>query len=170
MKRLLQITLMAFTMTGLTTVALAQNDSDTIQSLATVEAQINVTGIQALDFGTLTAGSNSSVAVGDATAGQFTVAGNGGTVDLAFDMTNATLTGPGADIPITFGAGTAAWGADASSPTNTFDPSNTVGTTVNLYDDADGTLYVFVGGSITTAANQASGNYSGTIVLTATYN
>lgn len=169
MKRILQITLITFIMAGLTTVAIAQ-DSDNIAANATVEALINVAGVQALDFGTLTPGSTSNVAVGDAAAGQFSIAGNGGTVDLQFDLSNATLTGPGADMPITFGAETAAWGADATSPTNTFDPSNIAGTTVNLYDDADGTLYVFIGGSITAGANQAAGDYTGSIVLTATYN
>ena len=170
MKRLLQITLFTFLVAVSTTVASAQANDD-ISATANVIAQINVNGEQALDFGSIAPGATSTVAVTDAASvGRFSVAGNGGTLDLDFNLSNADLTGPGVDIPITFGAGSAAWGADASSPTNTFDPSSTEGVTTALSADPDGTIFVFIGGSITAAADQTAGTYSGTITLTATYN
>jgi len=168
MKRLLQLTLVLLITAGLTTVANAQGN---IESRATVQSTISVTGEQALDFGTIAQGASSTVSVSDnATVGRFLVTGNGGTVDLDFDLSNATLTGPGADIPITFGAGSAAWGTGSSSPTYTFDPANVTDTgteSVNLYDSD---IYVFIGGQITAAADQTAGDYTGEIILTASYN
>ncbi len=166
MKRLLQITLMAFVMTGLSTVAFAQ----TIDASATVDANLTLNAGNNLDFGTLAAGATSSVAVGDGTAGTFNIVGNGGQVDIGFTFLNGgNLVGPGADIPITFDGTSAAWGPDAGSPDNAFDPT-TGATTSDLSADPDNTIYIFIGGSITAAASQTAGSYSEEITLTATYN
>ena len=165
MKRLLQITLAIFLMTGLTTVAFAQ-----IDATATVEANITVNDGTPLDFGTLAAGANSSVAVGDGTAGTFNITGNAVQVDIVITFLNGgNLVGPGADIEINFDNTSAAWDNESNSQTNTFDP--TAGATTSaLSADSDNTIHVFIGGSITAAANQTAGNYSEEITLTATYN
>lgn len=167
MKRLLQITLAIFLFTGLTTAAIAQ---PTIDATATVEANITVNTGNPLDFGTLAAGANSTINVGDAAAGTFNITGNGGQVDLGFTFLNGgNLVGPGTDIPITFDGSSAAWGEESNDQSNTFDP--TVGATTSALSAAtDNTIYVFIGGSITAAANQTAGSYSEEITLTATYN
>ena len=167
MKRLLQITLAIFIMTGLTTVAFAQTS---INANATVTANLTLNAGNNLDFGTLAAGGNSSVAVGDGTAGTFNITGNGGAVDIGFTFLNGgNLVGPGADIPITFDGTSAAWDNLATSQSNTFDP--TLGATTSaLSADGDNTIHIFIGGSITAAANQTAGSYSEEITLTATYN
>lgn len=166
MKRLLQITLVLFLTTGLTTVALAQSNAD-ITATANVLAQVDVTSGNDLDFGDVTPGTPSSVAVSDGTAGTFTVSGNGGSLNLSF-ATPTDLTGPGGNLPISFGAGDAAWG-DNGSPDNTFDPGS--GDDLDISGDtSDGEITVFIGGTVSPGAGLQAGNYTGTITLTATYN
>ncbi|MDZ7657752.1 DUF4402 domain-containing protein [Fodinibius sp.] len=165
MKRLLQLTLAFFLMTGLTTATFAQ-----IDATATVESNVSVTDGSNLDFGTLAAGASSTVNVGDATAGTFQITGNGGQLDLTFSFANGgNLVGPGADIAINFDNTSAAWDNLATSQSNTFDP--TAGATTSaLSADSDNTLHVFIGGTINAAANQTAGTYSEEITLTAAYN
>ena len=160
---------MTFVMTGLTTVALAQTD---IAANANVQAQLTVTGEQDLNFGTVTPGNTSAIGVGDATnAGQYTLSGNGGQIDISFTFGNGgNLVGPGNDIAIVFDNTSAAWGADASSPTNQFDPTGTGTTTSALSADPNNELWVFIGGTINVPTGQTAGSYSETITLTATYN
>ena len=169
MKRLLQLTLVLFIATGLATVANAQPD---ITASATVDAQLTINPEQNLTFGTLTPNSSTSVAVTDgASAGQFSLSGNGGQIVLGFTFANGgNLVGPGDDIPITFDGSSAAYGPDASSPNTTFDPTAGTTTSSALSADPDNQIWVFIGGSITTAPNQTAGNYEETITLTASYN
>ena len=169
MKRLLQITLVAFIMTGLTTVAFAQAD---IAANANIQAQLTVTGQQDLNFGTVTPGNSSVIAVGDgANSGRYTLTGNGGQIDISFGFANGgNLVGPGNNIAIVFDNTSAAWGADASNPTNQFDPSGPGVTTSALSADPNNELWVFIGGTINVPAGQTAGSYSETITLTANYN
>jgi len=166
MKRLLQLTLALLITAGMTTIANAQ-----IDATATVESNVSITEGSNLDFGTLAAGANSTVAVGDATAGTFQVTGNGGQLDLSFSFANGgNLTNPdGADIAINFDNSSAAWDNESTSQSNTFNPT-TGTTTTALSADSDNTIHVFIGGSIDAAANQTAGNYSEEITLTASYN
>jgi hypothetical protein len=167
MKRLLQISLVLFLTTGLTTVALAQSSNTDITATANVLAQVDVTAGNDLDFGDVTPGTPTSVAVGDATAGTFTVTGNGGSLNLSF-TTPSNLTGPGGNLPISFAAGDAAWG-DGSTADNTFDPG--AGTDLDISGDtSDGEITVFIGGTVSPGAGLQSGSYTGTITLTAAYN
>jgi spore coat protein U-like protein len=165
MKRLLQLTLVLLITAGLTTVANAQ-----IDATATVESNVTVTDGNPLDFGTLAAGANSTVNVGDATAGTFQITGNGGTLDLSFSFLNGgNLVGPGDDIAINFDNSSAAWDNESNSQSNTFDPTSGA-TTSAISADSDNTLHVFIGGSIDAAANQTAGTYTEEITLTASYN
>ncbi len=165
MKRLFQLTLALLITAGMTTIANAQ-----IDATATVESNVSITEGSNLDFGTLAAGANSTVAVGDATAGTFQVTGNGGQLDLSFSFANGgNLVGPGADIAINFDNSSAAWDNESTSQSNTFNPT-TGTTTTALSADSDNTIHVFIGGSIDAATNQTAGNYSEEIILTASYN
>lgn len=169
MKRLLQLTLVLFLTTGLTTITLAQSDNADITATANVLAVVDVTAGNNLDFGDVTPGTPSSVAVGDATAGTFTVSGNGGNVELDFTLPG-DLTGPGGNLPISFSSTDAAWG-DGGSPDNTFDPTSTPGDNLDITGDtSDGEITVFIGGTVSPPAGLQAGTYDGTITLTATYN
>lgn len=173
MKKLIQSLLALTLIIGLTTIANAQN----ITATATVESSINVTGTQDLNFGTLSAGGNSDIATTDAGAGQFTVSGNSGSVDLSFSFANGGELvadgqngNDGANIPITFDASDAAWGPDASTQSGTWNPDGGSADNIDVAADTDRTIYVFIGGSINAANDQIAGTYTETITLTATHN
>ena len=167
MKRLLQITLVAFIMTGLTTVAFAQGQSDnaSIGADATVIAQLDVTAGSSLNFGNVTPGVSSSVAYGS--GGSFSITGGGGaSIDLDFTLP-ANLTLGTNNLPISFSTTDANWeDGNTSSGSNEFDPN--AGTTITF--PADGDMTVFIGGTVNPGAGQVAGTYTGNIVLTATYN
>ena len=167
MKRLLQLSLVLLITIGLTTVANAQPE---IKATATVDASVNVSAVQNLTFGSLTAGATSDVQVGDADAGQFTVDGNSGSVTLEFGFANGgELRGPGAPMPITFDGSDAAWGPNATTQTESWDPT-TDKLGVDVAGSSNSEVYVFIGGSVTAASDQLAGDYEETITLTATHN
>jgi Domain of unknown function (DUF4402) len=143
----------------------AQAQSANIQALATVYQPISVSGNRALDFGTVFPGVAKSVGVAAATSGQFQLGGQAsGNVNLTFTLPTDLASG-GNNLPIGTWTG-------CTSPTNTttgctsFTPSGTP--TGSAFSGA-GALWVFVGATVTPAAAQAAGNYSGTVTLTAAY-
>lgn len=143
----------------------AQAQSANIQALATVYQPISVTGTRALDFGTVFPGVAKSIAVAAATSGQFQLGGQAsGNVNLTFTLPT-DLVNAGNNLPIGTWTG-------CTSATNTtagctaFTPSGTA--TGSAFSGA-GALWVFVGATVTPAAAQAAGNYTGTVTLTAAY-
>ncbi len=143
----------------------AQAQSANINALATVYTPITVTGNRALDFGTVFPGVAKTIAVAAATSGQFQLGGqNSGNVNLTFTLPTNLVNGAN-NLPIGTWTG-------CTSPTNTtagctaFTPSGTA--TASAFSAA-GALWVFVGGTVTPAAAQAAGNYTGTVTLTAAY-
>lgn len=167
MKRLLQITLITFVMTGLTTVALAQgqSDNDQIAANATVIAQLDVAPGNNLDFGNVTPGISSSVAYGS--GGTFSITGGGGaSIDLDFTLPTDLSDGSNL-LPISFSTTDANWeDGTTSSGSNEFDPNT--GDTITIPGDGD--LTVFIGGTVNPGAGQPAGAYTANITLTATYN
>ena len=84
-------------------------------------------------------------------------------VILSFGTLPTSLaTGGGDNLPITFGAGSAAY--DAGSFT-AFQPS--VGATTTL--SGTGTMAVYIGGTVQPDVGQPAGTYTGTITLTVNY-
>ncbi len=118
-------------------------------------------------FGVVIKGVASSVSPNDPVkSGEWTfTAAIGKTIQIAMTLPNR-LNGPaGATMPITFGAtdGVAVGTAPTSVPV-TFDPR--VAHNFNLVTSA--TVLVFLGGRVTPAAGQTTGNYSNTVILTVT--
>ena len=167
MKRLLQITLITFIIAGLTTVASAQgqSDNDNIQANATVIAQLDVSAGSPLNFGNVTPGILSSVPYGS--GGSFNISGGGG-ASVILDFTLPTnLTSGGNNLPISFSTTDANWEDGATSNgNNVFDPN----ASETITFPSDGDMSVFIGGTVDPDGAQAAGTYTGTIVLTATYN
>jgi Domain of unknown function (DUF4402) len=148
---------------GLATAAEAQ--SADIQALANVYQPISVTGNRDLDFGNVFPGVAKTVAIADATSGQFQLGGEAsGGVNLTFTLP-PNLTSGGNNLPI------GSW-TGCTSATNTtagctgFTPSGAA--TASAFSGL-GALWVFVGATVTPAAGQAAGSYSGTVTLTAAY-
>ena len=132
-------------------------------------AQVSVLGIRNLAFGPVIVGIPSSVAPSDALrSGQFRITAPAGSrVRLDFD-TPTQLVGPGtARLPIKFAKtdGIVIGNAPGSVPV-VLDPN----LKANLkYDMGSSTAAnIFLGGTVTPAANQAPGSYVATITLTVT--
>lgn len=131
--------------------------------------QSQVTGVRNLAFGVVIRGVPNSVAPSDPIrSGRFYVRHQlNHQIQLRFTLpTQLPRVGGGGNLPITFGSTDAiAQGTAGSSQPVTFNPNNTQ--TFNLVTSAD--FYVNLGGRVSPAAAQATGNYSGTVTLTVTF-
>jgi hypothetical protein len=139
--------------------------SANISATATVFQAMTVTGARTLDFGTVFPGVAKAIGVAAATSGRFDLTGqNSANVNLTFTLPG-NLTSGSDNLPI------GSW-TGCSNATNTtagctaFTPSGSA--TASSFSGA-GALFVFVGGTVTPAANQAAGTYTGTVTLTAAY-
>lgn len=150
----------------LTLPAMAHAQSASIQASANVVAQLTVTQGNNLDFGDVLPGFGAQVDISEnpASAGTFTLSGASGyEVNLSFDLPSVLTNGTN-QLTISFGADDAGYGPNGSTVTQTFDPA--VGADTNL----GGTeMTVFIGGSVNATADQAPGEYTGTIQLNVEY-
>ena len=142
----------------------AQNSANASVT-AEVQQPITVTKTNDLAFGTVFPGLNKTIAVTDAGAAAFTIAGQAGAnVNLTFTIP-ATLSSGGNTMPI------ASWSArhntaNSAAAGTTFTPSaSATSTTLN----GSGALYVFVGATAQPAVSQVAGTYSGTLTMTVVY-
>lgn len=131
--------------------------------------QSQVTGVRNLAFGVVIRGVPNSVAPSDPIrSGRFYVRHQlNHQIQLRFTLpTQLPRVGGGGNLPITFGSTDGiAQGTAGSSQPATFNPNNAQ--TYNLVTSAD--FYVNLGGRVSPAAAQATGNYSGTVTLTVTF-
>ena len=142
----------------------AQNSAN-IQATATVLSAVTVAAGTDLVFGNVTPGVNKTIAIADGGAGRFDVtkAASQG-VTLAFTLPT-NLNSAGNLLPIaswTGGWNTSATPAGATAFTPSAGGTNTAVTV--------GTgIFVYVGATVSPAAAQAAGNYSGTVTMSAVY-
>lgn len=142
-----------------------QAQSGSIQATATVLSSVTVTGSSPLAFGNVTPGLAKTVAITDPAAGLFTVAKQAATsVALTFTLP-ANLTSGANNLPI--GTWTGGWNnaANNAAGATSFTPSASA-TTV---PSGGANLWVFVGGTVTPAAAQAAGAYTGTVTMQVAY-
>jgi len=143
----------------------AQAQSANITALATVFQPISFASTRNLDFGNVFPGVAKTVGVAAATSGQFEMAGQASAnVNLSFALPT-NLTSAGNNLPIGTWTGctnatNTTTGCTSFTPSGSATPSAFSGT---------GALWVFVGATVTPAAGQAAGNYTGTVTLTAAY-
>jgi hypothetical protein len=130
-------------------------------------AQVTVSGVRNLAFGAVMRGVASQVLPSDAVkSGKFQLQStNGNRVRLQFTLPNQ-LNGPaGTTLTISFGATDAtATGNAGNSNLVTFNPN----TPQNLTIVPSTAIVVFLGGTVSPAANQAVGAYANTITITVT--
>jgi len=150
---------------ALRTEASAAQNSASASVTASVQQPLAVTKTNDLAFGTVFPGLNKTVAVSDATAAAFSVAGQAGaSVNLTFSAP-ATIASGGNTLPIA--SWTGRWNTTASASAGTdFTPSASA-TSATL--NGTGAIYVFVGATAQPSASQAAGSYSGTLTLTVVY-
>ncbi len=150
----------------------AAQASATINATATVLQPLNVQGTSPLAFGNVYPGVSKTVAYTDATnAGKFSVTGYGGAeVNISFTLPT-DLNGPsGSTLPIAWGTAYHNTANSTASGGTEFTPSSS-NTAVRLGGTApaNGSLYVFLGATVTPTATQAAGNYTNTVTMTVAY-
>lgn len=143
----------------------ASAQSANINVSATVFTALTVTGAQALAFGNVFPGVAKTIAVTDATAGRFDLSGqNSANVDLTFTLPATLASGPNT---MAIGSWTGCTNtSNSTAGCTTFVPS---GSATASALSGTGALFVWVGGTVSPTAGQASGSYSGTVTLTAAY-
>ncbi|HEY6091163.1 MAG TPA: hypothetical protein VIV83_04165 [Gemmatimonadales bacterium] len=129
---------------------------------------LTITGVRGVTFGTVLPGVPTVVLRTDpVNSGQFNIKGpKGGPALLSFVLP-LTMTGPaGAVMPLTFGSSDAGYSATQSIGSQVgFDPKQPF--TVAIPNN--GAASVFVGATVSPAANQRAGAYTATIIFTMTY-
>jgi hypothetical protein len=139
-----------------------------INAQAVVQTALAASTVRDLDFGATFGGIARTVLPTDVTSGEVTLTG-GANAEVAVTFTSlpATLTGPGAPIPMSYGASAAASNvAGTRAGATTFDP--TAGRTTRL-NVTTGLLSVYLGGTVSPAAAQTAGTYTGIVNLSASY-
>jgi hypothetical protein len=136
-----------------------------IAAVVPAEASAQVITMRNLDFGTILSGTTSSIGKASASSAQWRFAGTfalGGSFVLTLPT---TLTGPGTAIPITFST-TDGQRSTTNNPLTgaSFNPH--VSQTVAVL--FSGTVYVWLGASVSPPLNQKAGGYTATVVLTTT--
>ena len=163
MRTLTRVSVTVAALLSLATAAQAQ--SANINATAVVYQAMTVTGARALDFGNVFPGVAKSIAVAAATSGRFDLTGQASAnVNLTFTLPT-DLTSGANNLPIGTWTGCHA-ATNNTTGCTTFTPSGSA--TASAFSGT-GALFVWVGGTVTPAANQAAGTYNGTVTLTAAY-
>jgi len=142
----------------------AQNSAN-IQATATVLSAVTVAAGNNLVFGNVTPGVNKTIAIADGGAGRFDVtkATTQG-VTLAFTLPT-NLNSSGNLLPI--GTWTGGYNATATPAGATSFTPSAGGTNTTVM--AGTTIFVYVGATVSPAAAQAAGSYTGTVTMSAVY-
>lgn len=142
--------------------AQAQNNAS-LNVTASVQQPITVVAANALAFGNVFPGVAKAIPLASPSAGRFDVTGQANApVNMTF-VVPANLTLGANNLPITF---TGSWNGINDPAGTAFTPS--AAATAATFS-ATGTLFVFVGGTVTPVVSQAPGGYSGTVQMTVVY-
>jgi hypothetical protein len=144
----------------------ASAQSANINVNANVYQAIAFTGTADLEFGNVFPGVVKTILVADAASGRFNATGQANAnVNLTFDLPTDLVNG-GNNLPI--GSWDACRDIDAAPAGCTqFTPVDGVASPATF--SAAGQLFIFLGATVTPAANQAPGGYTGTVSLTLAY-
>lgn len=139
--------------------------SATIQATATVLSQVTVAAGSDLLFGNVTPGVNKTIGIADAGAGRFDVvkAANQG-VTLSFTLPTDLSDGTN-NLPI--GTWTGGWNTALTPIGATAFVPSAAGTNTAVGPETN--LYVYVGATVSPAAAQAAGAYTGDVTMSVVY-
>jgi hypothetical protein len=139
--------------------------SASIQATATVLSALTVAAGQNLQFGNVTPGVNKTVAIADASAGRFDIT-KGANSGVTLTFTLPTDLNAGANL-LPIGTWTGGWNtAQTPAGATAFTPS---GAGTNTAVTAGTALHVYVGATVSPAAAQPAGVYSGDVTLSVVY-
>jgi hypothetical protein len=144
----------------------AQTNNASINATAQVQTPINVSATRGLDFGNVFPGVAKSIAVTDATSGEFSMTGQTSAGANMTFVLPANLTSGGNNLPIGTWSGYWNQANNATAGGTAFTPS--AGTSPLTFSGT-GNAWVFLGATVNPAANQAAGSYTGSIQMTVTY-
>ncbi|MEX2396212.1 MAG: DUF4402 domain-containing protein [Balneolales bacterium] len=146
--------------------AFAQDGTDqaTVTASANILEALSIDTSTDLDFGDLFPGGTETIASDAAEAASFEISGDDGAEITAHFSTLEDLTGGGDPITVTYEAIS---NTTDDTGTATAFTDVTASQTTNL--SGTGELYIWLGGSITAAAGQATGSYTGDIILDVSY-
>jgi hypothetical protein len=150
----------------------AAAQTGTINATATVLQPITVSAVNDLQFGNIYPGVDKAIAYTDASnAGMFSVAGDGGAqVSVSFTLPT-DLNGPsGSTLPIASWDGYHNTTNSATTGGSNFTPSATAITTnLSGATGSSGSLYIFLGATVSPTATQTQGSYTNTVQMTVAY-
>jgi hypothetical protein len=139
--------------------------SATIQATATVLSAITVAAGNDLQFGNVTPGVNKTVAIADAGAGRFDVTkGVNSGVTLSFTLPTDLSDGTN-NLPI--GTWTGGWNTTPTPAGATAFTPSAAGT--NTAVTAGTAIHVYVGATVSPAAAQPAGAYTGDVTMSVVY-
>jgi len=160
----------ALILAGVASTAQAQATPATasITATATVQTALSAARVTDLDFGATFGGIAKTVLPTDVSSGEIGLTGApNAEVTVSFTTLPSVLTGPGANIPLTYGANAGAFSAAGTrAGATTFDPATGATTRLN---NASGLMSVYLGGTVSPAVNQVAGTYTGTVNFSAAY-
>jgi hypothetical protein len=144
----------------------ASAQSASIVASATVERPLAVSGVRSLDFGNVFPGVEKRIAYDAAAGAKVSLIGVADAdVSLSFALPTELTSGANA-LPI--GTWTGCHNTvDAAAACTTFTPSSSAAT-ARLSAEL-GTLYVFIGATVSPNGTQVQGSYTGSITITAAY-
>jgi spore coat protein U-like protein len=156
-----------FAMGGLAATAAAQaTASITATAAVTGYAPLTASGVNDLNFGSVTAGTPKAPTSMASDAGRFNLSGQPSTpVTVTFTLPTVLSASGGATIPITFGSGDGLLWAPYPASFSTFSPAAPFATSL----DATGNLSVGIAGTVSPPVGTVTGTYTGTITLTVAY-
>lgn len=138
-----------------------------------VSGVMSFTSLRDLTFGTVLRGVSTTVAPTAATAGAWQAAGTANAfVTISFALPTELVNiqaAPGSTMPIAFLGTSGRWRRANNDPNGAtaFDPN--VGATGRFGPPPNPTLYIWLGGQVSPAANAKPGIYTGTVVATLVY-
>jgi hypothetical protein len=148
-------------------VAAQTTASASVQAIAYVSgmAPITAAGVNDLNFGTVTAGTPASIADPATNAGRFDITGQpSAPVSVSFTLP-IQLSGPGGNIPISFGTTDGLEWTAFPTTFGTFNPNVPYSTALT----GAGTLTIGIQGTVSPPVITTTGTYTGTITLTVSY-
>ena len=153
-------------------VPVTAQESGTIQAIATVVSSLKVTGINSLNFGTVIPGVNKSVDKTDlGFAGEWEVTGDPlAELSVNFLLPNNLYTiDSSASLMINFSATDVSYddgnGGGQIAPVGSLNPNGP--SVLNI--GVDGSLSIWIGGSVQPKISQTGGYYSSDVILTVAY-
>jgi len=159
----LSLAVVALLAIGTTTVQAQAN----INATATVVTPLVLTGVRDLGFGNVLPGVNKTIAVADATSGEFSIAGTpSAEVSMTFTLP-ANLASGANNLPIATWTGYHNTTNNATAGGSAFTPSG-ASTLANLAAGT-GLRFVFVGATVSPAGGQAPGAYTAQVTMNVVY-